>query len=386
MCTASRRTTRTRHRSRRAGNIMVLSAAVMVMTMALVAFAVDLGCLLVARSEMQRAADSAALAGAWELIDEDALSGDTNLDILRDQARTAAAYYASRNRVLSEQLAVPFTDVELGYLSDPTSPASTIDLSSNVAPNTVRVHVRKTALQNNPVSFRFARVLGIFSQELEVEATAALITSFDGFRAPGDGGNLGILPIALDEETLNGLLAGGGTDTQCWDEATRTVRCGSDGIPEVDLYPQGTGSPGNRGTVDIGSDNNSTADLSRQILQGVTPADLAHHGGELKFDSNGALFLNGDTGISAGIKDELASIIGEPRIIPIFKTVVGPGNNATYTIVKFIGIRILDVKLTGSQSSKHLTVQPAVMVARGAIPSTTGNRSNYLYSPAWLVQ
>jgi hypothetical protein len=40
--------------------------------------------------------------------------------------------------------------------------------------------------------------------------------------------------------------------------------------------------------------------------------------------------------------------------------VTGQGNNATYTIVKFVGIRIMDVKLSGGPKKRHLTVQPAV--------------------------
>ncbi len=95
------------------------------------------------------------------------------------------------------------------------------------------------------------------------------------------------------------------------------------------MFPQGTGSPGNRGTVDIGSSNNSTADIARQIVHGISPSDFAQLGGKLEFDDSGKLYLNGDTGISAGVKDELASIMGQPRIIPIFSTVSGNGNNAT---------------------------------------------------------
>jgi hypothetical protein len=164
------------------------------------------------------------------------------------------------------------------------------------------------------------------------------------------------------------------------------VTIGGDGIKEVNLFPQGTGSSGNRGTVDIGSSNNSTSDIARQIVDGITPADLAHHGGELTFDDDGELHLNGDTGISAGVKDQLTSIIGKPRIIPIFNQVVGPGNNADYTIVKFVGVRVMGVKLTGSMSSKHVTIQPCNVIAKGGKyqPGATG--SQYIYSPVWLVR
>jgi hypothetical protein len=192
------------------------------------------------------------------------------------------------------------------------------------------------------------------------------------------------LPFALDEQTWQALVAGTTTDNYSWNSTTKTVGAGSDGTREVNLYPQGTGSPGNRGTVDIGSSNNSTSDISRQIVYGVNASDLAHHGGKLEFDGCGTLQLNGDTGISAGVKDELESIKGQPRIIPVFRSVEGPGNNAMYTIVKFVGVRIMYVKLTGS--NKQVIIQPAMLLVRGGIPATTQGTSSFLYSPVQLVR
>jgi hypothetical protein len=134
--------------------------------------------------------------------------------------------------------------------------------------------------------------------------------------------------------------------------------------------------------VDIGSSNNSTSDIARQIVEGVSPDDLEHHGGKLELDDNGELELNGDTGISAGVKDELASIMGEPRIIPV----VGPGNNATYTIVKFAGVRIMDVKLTGKMSQKRVIIQPCPIVTAGAIYGETSGSSSLVFTPVKLVR
>lgn len=181
-------------------------------------------------------------------------------------------------------------------------------------------------------------------------------------------------------------MSGSGSDGWRWNASNSTVTSGTDGIREVNLYPQGTGSPGNRGTVDIGSSNNSTNDIARQIVDGISGSDLSYFpSGELKFNSQGKLYLNGDTGISAGVKDELASIIGQPRIIPIFETVSGPGNNAEYTIVKFAGVRIMEVVLTGSMSKKRVIIQPCAVNVKGGIASTAG-RSNFMYSPVWLVR
>ena len=113
---------------------------------------------------------------------------------------------------------------------------------------------------------------------------------------------------------------------------------------------------------------------------------MSHMGGSIQFSADGTLHLNGDTGISAGVKDELAGIVGKTRFIPIFRSVTGPGNNADYTIVKFVGVRVLAVKLTGSTSSKYVMVQPANVIAKGAIYSSTGPTSDYVYSPVWLVR
>lgn len=160
-----------------------------------------------------------------------------------------------------------------------------------------------------------------------------------------------------------------------------------DGIGEVNLYPQGTGSPGNRGTVDIGGANNSTNDIARQILYGISAQDLVDLGKPLTIAPNVELTLNGDTGISAGVKDELESIIGQKRCIPVFSSVCGNGNNATYTIVRWVGVRILNVKLTGKMSGKQLIVQPAPLVARNAVIATDGGTSSdFVLSPVILAR
>jgi hypothetical protein len=370
----------------------VLAALMMIVMMFLMAFAVDLGYVMVAKTELQRTADAAAVAATWDLISEDVVTG-ASPDTRLAKARDSAQHFTLYNEVCANSPAVDRNDgnvdtgdVVVGQLADPTDPTSTMTFTTPGNFNAVKVHVRKTTTQNGEIPFFFARAFGYSSVSTEIEATAATVTNFSGFTAPSDGSNLELLPFALDQDTWNALLAGTGTDNWRWNKDLARIESGSDGIKEVNLYPQGTGSPGNRGTVDIGSSNNSTADIARQILDGVSPADLAYHGGSLEFDATGKLDLNGDTGISAGVKDELAAIKGQPRIIPIFSTVVGPGNNATYSIVKFVGVRIMNVKLTGSMSGKQVIIQPAAIVTRGGIPSPGAKTSWYVFSPVSLVK
>jgi Flp pilus assembly protein TadG len=376
--------------ARRRGAITVLSAVMSVVSLGLVAFAVDVGYMLASKQELQRTADAAALAGCWEFANELANWGSPT-DAM-NAGRIGAAEYAGANRVggmnpaVNENLANTASgDLVFGEISDLFDYDSPISTATPANFNAVRLKVRRDATLNGETPFFFARVFGHASLGMNAEATAGFFRQISGVRTPSDGSNLDVLPYALDLVTWEALLDGHGGDSWRWNSSTKTVSYGSDGILEVNLFPQGTGSPGNRGTVDIGGANNSTADIARQIVYGISPADLAFHGGSLDLGEDGEMDLNGDTGISAGVKDELASIIGKPRLIPIFSEVNGPGNNAIYTIVHWAGIRILDVKLTGSMNSKRVIIQPCPMVLPGVIPSSS-DTSDFVFSPVVLVK
>ena len=91
-------------------------------------------------------------------------------------------------------------------------------------------------------------------------------------------------------------------------------------------------------------------------------------------------------GQPTGLCDQLTQIMGEPRIIPIFNYAEGNGNNANFTIVKFVGVRIMEVKLTGKMSSKRVIVQAAPMTTLGGIPGDDFPSTEYIYSPVKLIR
>jgi len=355
----------------------------------MLAFSIDIGYLAMSKSEMRRTADSAALAGGWQLLDSK-IKGDSPLQAT-SLMRTAASQVALENRVCNSgpilQASGVATDITEGYLAN-ISANGTLSSNSQNPFQAVRVRVQRTAQSNGLVPFFFAKVFGETGIQMTVNATSAMAIQVKGFSSPPTS-TLGInlLPFALDLGTWNAMLNGGGSDIYNYNTVTGLLTGGSDGIREVNLYPQGTGSPGNRGTVDIGGSNNSTADIARQIISGISAEDLEDLGKPLMLDANGTMTLNGDTGISAGVKDELASIIGETRIIPVFSSVFGNGNNANYTIVQWVGVRILYVKLTGSMSSKQLIVQPAPVIARNVVAGDASRTwSDSIYSAVVLVQ
>jgi Flp pilus assembly protein TadG len=372
----------------RRGNVVVLTVFLLIGMVGCIALAIDLGYIYTIRAELQRSADSAAL-GATNRLLEDQISSLAKISKsdATVNATAVAEEFAGLNPVATKDPELGQQDVAVGHYLENVGGPGQVDTGSALYTNSVRVRVQRSQAQNGQVSLFFAKALGVDQIGLDCEATAAFWAGFNGFKMPEDGSNLGMLPIALDRETYEyNLVQGNGPDEYAYNSETGAITSGSDGIPEVNLYPQGTGSPGNRGTVDFGNTNNATPDLVRQILYGLSAEDLAYHGGSIQFDSNGELILNADTGISAAIKTPLDQIKGQPRMIPIFDSISGNGNNANYTITAFTGIRILYVKLTGAMSSKKVVVQSAPMQTRGGIKDEDGStRTLYIYSPVVLV-
>src|SRR5262249_53388623 len=142
------------------------------------------------------------------------------------------------------------------------------------------------------------------------------------------------------------------TDQYAYNPATNTVTPGTDGVYESVLYPVSSGNPGNWGTIKVGVDNNSTSTLGAQIRYGITPAQLATFpNGQIQLDPSTtppSIIFNGNPGISAGIKDDLESIIGKPVSIPIYDQSDDNGNNAWYRVINFAALRILSVNFQGN--------------------------------------
>lgn len=123
------------------GSILALTAVSMAVLFAVGAIAVDLGMLLTARVQSQRAADSGALAGAQRL----AMQGATPAD-----ARAEARSYANSHNVLSAPVAVEDADID-------------------VVGDTVRVRVQHS------VETLLARIFGVGSVPVSTVAAAETV-------------------------------------------------------------------------------------------------------------------------------------------------------------------------------------------------------------------
>lgn len=401
-----RQTLSTTHNNRR-GTVIILCVVMMLITLGIAAFTVDFGVVNVTKGQIQNAADSAAHA-ALQSLSQGLGPGAT---MTSSQAATAAGSKSQalvssfRSGDVSSTQLVPSRDMRFGRRSWNASTNQWVKEWEVQPFNMVEVTVRRTQAAGTPLGSIFSSVFGFRSFDLEAKSVASL-APVTGFELPSTSSTetIDLLPFTVDLTTWNNLVnanlatntnAGGssGGNTGGFPDlhsfTNGTVSSGADGIRELNIFPDANTSlpSGNRGTVDLGSPNNSTNDLKRQIVNGLNAYDLSFFpNNRIQFNSSGTLTLNGDTGISAGIESSLQSIVGHVRAIPIFTSVSGPGNNAQFVIVRFVGIRVMAVKLTGGPTQRYLRVQPALFSTRHGIRGTDSTAVDMVVSQPLLIE
>lgn len=312
----------------RRGTIVILVALMIVPLFAMVAFSVDYGYLAKVRSDLQRAADAAALAAVQDLVP--ATDGTQDLQSVRDSVRA----YVALNTNASFQ--VSNSDIEIGRY-DPATIYSYVSLLQDGTFDTVRVTLRRDASANSPVSLTFAPVLGIRESDIVVTATAALVKPMQ--MRPGAD----VIPFTIPKDLWDGLAPGEGF-----------VIYGDGKVEDAG----GNNVPGNWGTCDIGPSNNSTSDLRDQILDGLRQSDLdaLQNDGRIPtnthIDSTQPVWLNGDPGLSSGMKSAVQQIHGQERIAPICDANNGQGgNNLEYHVVEWGVVNVVDSNWKGSKNT-----------------------------------
>lgn len=142
------------------GSVIVFFAASLMLFVALSAAVIDLGYLYGMHGKLQATTDAAALAGASQLGDEDAV-------------KAAAVSYAVKNMPTAENgNVVSAADAEIGYwhFTDRT-------FTPGGSPtNAVRVTGRRTAENSNGVGLFFAQIIGFNEGDVATQSVAAELT------------------------------------------------------------------------------------------------------------------------------------------------------------------------------------------------------------------
>lgn len=361
----------------RRGKIIVLFGALLPFLVGGMALSVDTGVIGTARSQLQTAADAAALAGARQFAFN---RKNTFSTIMMGKIRSDALAMVARNKVLrvtpvlNDNPSNSTTgEIVLGRLNSSDFSRTIPDTSGPVSNfNSVLIKLSRDASHGGVVPGFFSSLFTKKGSSLKVFSTATMRAyEIAGAKSVGNQ-SATLLPIVLDKPTFDAMMAGTTTDEFEWSDLYNSVRTGPDGITESKLYPVKNGNPGNWGTIKVGVSNNSTSTLGEQIRYGITPGQLATFpGSKIELNQNlspPSITFEGNPGISAGIKDDLESIIGKPVFIPIYDQTGGNGNNAWYRVIKFAGVRIVFVDFKGNP--KFVIVQPANVTDPTAIPNT----------------
>ncbi len=339
----------------RPGNVLVFTLMLMVSLCAGLAFAVDMGYLCMARTELQRSADAAALAGAAAMYQPDGeLESEWySLPPEPGSARIEARRFVRANPAVGRLIDVGLNhanvadgDIVLGRLNHPPDHSELLDTAFD-PPNTVHVTIPLSQTHmNGSIGLFFARVIGIDSADSKASATATVWYP-------------SLLPFTTSQENWSTLAQGGAGDQFAYrpGEGSLGIASGSDGIPEVVMFPgpwNGGGlPPGNFGVLDIGGNGSTMSTVRRQVDAGPSVDDMESHAGGLAAGTQ----LSGRTGIKSSSKHaflggsadarQFAGILGRPRQLPLYDNVTGNGANSVFTLSRFVAVRVMALQIDG---------------------------------------
>jgi hypothetical protein len=404
----------------------------------MVACALDVGWVLMTRTQLHAGSDSASLAGGTELLPGLGTHAYKTPSEVATAVNSRAAEFAAKHYAgdVPNIHVVPARDVAMGRAK---MVAGVWQFNWGSTPyNAVQVTTRRSVegsdAGDGPLPLIIAPALGHEFSTVEATATAVIMPSKGVSIPPGSGINSALSPFAIRQQDvekykraqayytgtlgsnpalIDPTILDAGEDPQTplfykseiqgnktvysqlfgdqygvTDPALDTpgnITTTPDGVLEMSIYPTGTGSAGNFGTVDIGGLDNSTQVLKRQIEFGPSEEDLdGYPNNEIDFSQ--PLTLQGDTGISAGIESSVEAIVGQCRAVLLYSIVVNPGNNASFTIVDMVGMRIMYVTFNGN--NKRIVVQPCVLKDPGGLPDFEDDdgSDDSVFSPLILAQ
>lgn len=397
----------TLHSDARRGAIVPLTALVLVILLAMVAFAVDLGWIVLTQADLQSAADAAALAGAGPLMDGYVLynlPGQTStqknsvLLTYKDNAKTAAKTYAQLNSAGSTSLTLNDSDIEFGF----TDASGNYTTPASAFPNTIKVILRRDSSANGSLGLFFGPVIGKSTADLTATAASCIYAAEASSFKDVSNFKLGMLPMTYDVNwwanfRSTGLDPDGNKSTD------------ASGNPTLSVYPS-IKDTGNFGMLSLDDSHNGASTIAGWIDNGITQTEvkallsssasastplipLSSHNQNLlpsaAADGYGSWNWNGNPGLKTSDIFALADHVGETYLLPLFKPYdsvnyeagIGNGSHYTYNIVQFVSVKII----SASNANKGgVVVQPSAMVldfdqitfTSTPVPAGTGTTSS----------
>jgi Flp pilus assembly protein TadG len=364
---------------RRRGAVAPLAAFLLAFILiALVAFSVDTGWIVSSRTELQSAADAAALAGADALMDgyvqyqlagSNSQSSNNQATILANSmasARQKAEAWAAKNSAGGvSSLTLNDSDVEFGYTD--SNGNYTPYSSGQPFPNTIKVTMRRDSSANGSLGLFFGPVIHTSSVDLKATAAAVLMGgTIDNFNA-NTGLNVGMLPMTFDVNAWKNYLA-----TGQWPDGT--VSLDANGNPQLQVYPSVKDS-GNFGQLSLDDSHVGASTERGWIDNGMAPSDIQalQSANLIPLSNHPANTWDwiGDTGFKASLVMDINSYPGKSFLLPLFTPYspepnysagTGNGSHYYYDIVQFVGVKIMP-----GGGNRQVLIEPAAVVDPSAV-------------------
>ncbi|MCB2226858.1 MAG: hypothetical protein KQH53_09285 [Desulfarculaceae bacterium] len=244
----------------RAG-IAAVAAIMLTSMVALTGAAVDIGMMASVRSELQNAADAAALAGAASIIGS---AADNSVVAQPELALAEAQAMAYQNTSQGINLQLALEDITLGLWQEDAHAFDPDHIGATSDPNNLsacRVIIRRDITINTPVPTIFLGILGIDTVNVSAMSTGHL-----GWAGTVNSGQVD-LPIAVKKEALTGSGLICGQQITFHDE-------GSENSEWTTFFTYPTNDPAVRGYVD-GSEDVPALEVGDQIS--VTNGNLSNN-------------------------------------------------------------------------------------------------------------
>jgi len=376
--------------SRRRGAIVPLFAILLIPILAMLAFSIDAGYMVLVRTDLQSTADSAALAGAeklQELYVQYNMPGQLTQSAILASATgnttgspmATAEKFAYLNKAGNVNITLLDRDVHFGFT----------DANGNFTypyvgfPNTIEVTVRRDGTANGTLNLFFGGILGMSTIDLEAKARATIYSGSVSSLQVIPGVDAHILPVALDYKVWDQFYATGQSpDGNIHSNATN-------GSPELQVYPTTTNTPGSFGLIDTGPPQNNVPAFRNWIDDGQTPNDINYllNNSLLPVSMNSPKSWKVGPGLKSTLTSDFQSQEWKPNLIPIFKAAQypdtssgllstllggssyvaasGTGQGATYSIVGFVGVTVSYAN--GSGNTMNISIQPMAVVDPTAV-------------------
>jgi Flp pilus assembly protein TadG len=392
---------------RRRGNVAPMAALLSVPMLAMLAFSVDMGYIVLVRTELQSVADAGALAAAQSLQAGyvQYMQSTNPISTYTSAATTAAKNVIQANTAGGQTLVFNSTnDIQYGY----TDSSGNYTSSTTYYPNTVQVWTHRDSSSSSPLKLFFGPVIG--TKQVNVDATAAAVLK-TGTVAPPSSYNAtvagGILPLVYNVQWWNNFLQTGKNPDGS------AASTDSNGTPYVTAFGGGGSSnqlgQANWGWLSLDDSHVGASTLSGWVTNGMSSSDYAalqnanlfplslHNSTTLPTSSSGpsgSWDWIGDNGAKVSVAHTINGYIGQTFLIPLYEAIpsnatglpsgvspgdagIGKSNAFYYNIVAFASVVIINGGDNNSVAiAPSSTWPPGVSFSNPSTANTSGSQGS----------